>query len=81
MNGPGARRLTGVHRPIAVLQGLLLAGTMVDNMVPGGPADLSDMLEKGDTILSVDGYPVTPETVWFVDASCFVLCVVLIGRL
>lgn len=46
-------------------QGLMLAGCMVDNMVIGGPADLCDVLDKGDKIVTVDGQPVTVENVRF----------------
>ena len=41
----------------------MLAGCMVDNMVVGGPAEVSGMLQKGDIIVTVDGETVTPDTV------------------
>ena len=39
----------------------MLIGTVIDNMVIGGPAYNSDRLEKGDTIVQVNGKPVSAE--------------------
>ncbi len=35
--------------------GLTLFGSKVDYVVPGGPAHLSQLLEKNDEIIAVDG--------------------------
>jgi len=43
--------------------GLSVYGTHVDYVVPGGPAHLSQMLEKGDEICSVDGMAVDMSNV------------------
>ncbi len=41
----------------------MLSGTIIDNMVVGGPAYNSDKLCKGDIILEVDHNAVTAESV------------------
>jgi C-terminal processing protease CtpA/Prc len=41
----------------------MLSGTVIDNMVMGGPAYNSDKLCKGDVILEVENKPVTAESV------------------
>ena len=39
------------------------SGCKIDNLLIGGPACNSEQLEKGDTILSIDGIKVTDESI------------------
>ena len=39
--------------------GLMMNGLVINNMVVGGPAYASAELQRGDTVLRVDGQPVT----------------------
>lgn len=41
----------------------MINGTVIDNMVIGGPAYNSQLLGRGDTILKVDGISVTNENI------------------
>jgi C-terminal processing protease CtpA/Prc len=41
----------------------MLLGTMIDNLVVGGPAYNSRQLHHGDVILKVDGVPVTQTNI------------------
>ena len=41
----------------------MLLGTMIDNLVVGGPAYNSRQLHHGDIILQVDGIPVTQTNI------------------
>ena len=41
----------------------MLLGTMIDNLVVGGPAYNSRQLHHGDIILKVDGIPVTQANI------------------
>ena len=43
--------------------GLTVFGTRVDYLVPGGPAHLCQMLDKGDEITAVNGRPVSQDDV------------------
>jgi hypothetical protein len=43
--------------------GLMLKGTVVDNLLMGGPAFTSGLIMKGDVILAVDGKEAKPEDV------------------
>ena len=43
--------------------GIMLLGTMVDNLVVGGPAFNSRQLHHGDIIVKVDGTPVTQSNI------------------
>ena len=43
--------------------GIMLLGTMIDNLVVGGPAYNSRQLHHGDIILKVDGIPVTQNNI------------------
>jgi C-terminal processing protease CtpA/Prc len=43
--------------------GIMLLGTMVDNLVVGGPAFNSRQLQHGDIIVKVDGTPVTQANI------------------
>ena len=39
------------------------SGCKIDNLLVGGPACNSEQLEKGDTLLSIDGIKVTDENI------------------
>jgi C-terminal processing protease CtpA/Prc len=41
----------------------MLLGTMIDNLVVGGPAYNSRQLHHGDVIVKVDGVPVTQSNI------------------
>jgi hypothetical protein len=41
----------------------MLKGLRIDNMVIGGPAHNTGLLEKGDTIVAIDGIAVTEESI------------------
>ena len=41
----------------------MLLGTMVDNLVVGGPAYNSRQLHHGDVIVKVDGIPITASNI------------------
>ena len=41
----------------------MLLGTMIDNLVVGGPAYNSRQLHRGDVVLKVDGQPVTQTNI------------------
>ena len=43
--------------------GIMLLGTMIDNLVVGGPAYNSRQLHHGDIILKVDGIPVNQNNI------------------
>jgi C-terminal processing protease CtpA/Prc len=43
--------------------GIMLLGTMVDNLVVGGPAYNSRQLYHGDVIVKVDGIPITASNI------------------
>ena len=43
--------------------GLLLNGTTIDQMVVGGPAFNSGQLHQHDTIIAIDGKPITAESI------------------
>jgi C-terminal processing protease CtpA/Prc len=43
--------------------GIMILGTMVDNLVVGGPAFNSRQLQHGDVIIKVDGAPVTQANI------------------
>ena len=43
--------------------GVVVKGCTIVSILPGSPADLSDVLSKGDKIIKVDGRPVSPEHV------------------
>ncbi|KAJ1483452.1 hypothetical protein T484DRAFT_1895986 [Baffinella frigidus] len=43
--------------------GIMLKGTVVDNLLMGGPAFASGLLSRGDVIISVDGQSATSEHV------------------
>ncbi len=43
--------------------GIMLLGTMVDNLVVGGPAYNSRQLHHGDVIVKVDGIPITASNI------------------
>eukprot|EP00961_Rhodomonas_salina_P145861 1963488-Rhodomonas_salina.1 len=45
--------------------GMVLAGCVIDDLVVGGPAALSQKIQKGDKILKVDEVPVSLDTVRF----------------
>ena len=42
---------------------MMLKGLAIDNMVIGGPAHNTGLLEKGDLIIAIDGVAVTEETI------------------
>lgn len=44
---------------------MVLAGCVIDDLVVGGPAALSQKIQKGDKILKVDEVPVSLDTVRF----------------
>ena len=50
------------NRPKTSL-GIGLRGLLVDYIIPGGPAHLSEQLEKGDQIVTIDRTPVGPDTI------------------
>lgn len=52
----------GENRPKTTL-GVGLKGVSIDYIIPGGPAHLSEQLEKGDQILTIDRLPVGPDSI------------------
>lgn len=51
-----------VNGPKSTL-GIVLNGTVIDFMIPGGPAHEEEVLESRDEVLEVDGFPVDASTV------------------
>ena len=57
----GTMGQSGPPWPSRTTIGLSCSGLTIDLLIPGGPAQLSGRLERGDVILAVDGQPIHVE--------------------